>query len=561
VSPVLSGRRRIYPLAFALCLLSGGPVKAGAPPATTGERFAGGKISGEVQLSGLVHVTEDILVLPGATLSLAPGTVLEFAKSDSTKVDPEYFFGGTELVVRGTLRAEGARLSFPGRTGGLVVDGGRAELRDATVSGAEAGLTILGAATVRIEGAVAVRDCRTGIALFPGGGTPWAGGGALSATGNAVGLVRFPGSPGPPPGFRADRSEETDAIAWDAGGGSGTAGPAIPKPSAGARRLPDTFLDADRTLEGDVIVDGIVRVAPGATLTLLPGTRLFFTFRDTDGDGIGENGLFLQGNLRANGTPERPIGLYPADGDARAGRWDSVNFMASDAGENVLSHVEIVGAYRGLHAHFSRFSAVGVRISRAVRGVQFQESEVSLADLRIASSSSAIRCRDSNVRIDGIRVEDTVSGGNFFRSAVSVKDGGTRRTGWYGFRFRDSRVTFSGGEVSGALTGISVQEGTVRMEGTRIARAGLAAAAVQEGDVKISECLLTGSILDGLSAARGSVSVAGGEIGGFGRHAVKLSGTAEVALRGVSLPASGGGGAALFLDGKTVPGLGVVRVE
>ena len=508
-----------------------------------------------------MRVTEDLLVLPGATLTLAPGTELLFGKSESTKVDPEYFFGGTELVVRGTLRAEGARLSFPDRTGGIVVDGGRAELRDAVVSGAEAGLTLLGAGTVRVEGKVSVRDCRTGVAIFPGKGNRFQGEGALSATGNAVGIVRFPGAPDAPQGFRASLSEEADAISWDAGQGLAPAGIAVPVPSPAAPRLQDTFLETERTLEGDVIVDGIVRVAPGSTLTLSPGTRLFFTFRDTDGDGIGENGLFLQGNLLAKGTAERPVGFYPAGGDARPGRWDSVNFMASDRGENVLEHVEIVGAYRGLHAHFSRLAGREVRISFAFRGVQFQESEVALSALEIRRSSSAIRCRDSNVRIDGVRVEDTSSGANFFRSAVTLSRASTDRTGWYGFRFRDSRVRIEGGEVSRALTGISVQEGDARMDGVRVSGTGLTGAAVQDGDVRMTGCRFDGSFLDGLNATRGSVSVSGGEIERFGRHAVKLSGPAEVTLRGVSVPAKGGGGASLFLDGRSVPGLGVVRVE
>jgi hypothetical protein len=314
-------------------------------------------------------------------------------------------------------------------------------------------------------------------------------------------------------------------------------------------------------MEGDVIVDGIVRVAPGVTLTLLPGTRLFFTFRDTDGDGIGENGIFLQGNLHARGTASRPIGFHPAEGDG-PGRWDSVNFMASDRGENVLDHVEITGAYRGLHAHFSRLAGKEVRISRCYRGVQFQESEVTLSGLSVSASSSALRCRDSNVRIDGFRVDGTVSGVNFFRSRVALRDVSTGRTGWYGFRFRESRVAWSGGEVARSLVGISVQEGSVRADAVRVSHAGLAAVAVQDGDVTLTECRFDGSFLDGLAATRGSVAVFGGEIAGFRRHAVKLSGPATVTLRGVSLPAKGGGaGASLFLDGKTSPGLGVVRVE
>jgi len=504
-------------------------------------------------------VTEDVLVLPGATLRLEPGTELLFDRSESTKVDPESFFGGTEIVVRGTLRADGARLAFPERTGGVVIDGGRAELRDTVITGAEAGLAAIGAAQIRIEGRVEVRDCRTGIALFPGRWDIREVGGKLVATGNAVGVVRFPGAPDAPPGLAAEGSEESDRIAWDEGGDASPA-PA-PAPSLAARRLGDTFVESDRSLEGDVIVDGIVRVAPGATLTLLPGTRIFFTFRDTDGDGIGENGLFFQGNLLAKGTAGRPIGFYPAEGDARPGRWDSVNFMASDRGENVLENVEILGAYRGLHAHFSRLSGKGVRIARCFRGVQFQESEVSLADLRISSSASALRCRDSNVRIEGIRVEDTASGANFFRSVVALSRVSTDRTGWYGFRFRDSRVAFTGGEIARAFTGYSVQEGEVRVDGVRVSRSGLAGAAVQEGNVTMTGCRITGGALDGLSAAKGSVSASGGEIAGFGRHAVKMTGPAEVTLRKVAMPDTGGGGAALFLDGRIVPGLGVVRVE
>ncbi|HYN74521.1 MAG TPA: hypothetical protein VER06_00880 [Candidatus Methanoperedens sp.] len=537
-------------------------VYAGQPPPGMGN-VVGGKISGDVHLSGRVEVTEDLLVLPGAILTLSPGTELLFGKSESTKVDPEFFFGGTELVVRGTLRADGAKLLFPDRTGGVVVDGGSASLTDTAISGAEAGLTLVHAGKAAVEGKVTVRDCRTGVAMFPGAVNAWAGSGTLTAIGNAVGAVRFPGAPGLPPGFRAEGSEEADAIDW--GGPTGSAAPVPPPdpvPGAAARRIGDTFLDADRTLQGDVIVDGILRVAPGVTLTILPGSRLFFTFRDTDGDGIGENGIFLQGNLRAKGTRERPIGFHPAEGNG-PGRWDSINFMASDRGENVLEHVEISGAYRGLHAHFSRLKGEDVRISRCYRGAQFQESEVTLSGLSVSASSSALRCRDSDVRIDGFRVEETVSGANFFRSRVALRDVSTGRTGWYGFRFRESRVNWSGGEVARTLVGFSVQEGTVRTDEVRVTGAGLAGAAVQDGDVTIAGCRFDGSFLDGLVATRGSVAVSGGEIRGFVRHAVKLSGPAEVTLRGVSLPAKEGGdaGAPLFLDGKTSPGLGVVRVE
>ena len=51
-------------------------------------------------------------------------------RSESSRVEPEFLYGGTELVVRGTLRASGAEFRFPDRSGGVVVAGGRAELAD-----------------------------------------------------------------------------------------------------------------------------------------------------------------------------------------------------------------------------------------------------------------------------------------------------------------------------------------------------------------------------------------------------------------------------------------------
>jgi hypothetical protein len=525
------------------------------------EKSVGGKISGDVSLSGRVRVTEDLLVLPGATLEITPGAVVVFSKSESSKVEPEYFFGGTELVVRGTLRAAGAKFLFQERSGGIVVDGGSAHIADTVVAGAETGITLLRGGAVAAEGTLTVTDSRVGVSLFPGSGG-WTGAGEVRLRKNGIGAVRFPGADLLPGTFRPGDSEEADKLEWDAGPVPREEKPfSHPAPRAGALHLGDTFLDRNRTLSGDVVVDGVIRVAPGAILTITPGSRLFFTFRDTDGDGIGENGIFLQGNLDARGSKERPIGFYPLGGKG-PGRWDSINFMASDRGKNVIENAEIAGAYRGIHAHFSRLRGSGIRISGCFRGIQFQESEVELSGVEVASSRSAIRCRDSDVRIDGIRIRDTVSGGNFFRSRVAISSPDVSRSGWYGFRFRESRVELASGEVREAMVGVSVQEGSVRLDRTSIAFCGLSGFALLEGDAKIDNCAVSGSRLDAVSATRGKISVSGGELSGYGRYAVKLGGPAEVTLAGVEY--AGGGGALSgkpIYDGKVAPGLGVVRIE
>jgi hypothetical protein len=519
-------------------------------------------ITGEVRLSGRIRVTGDILIPAGSTLVLAPGAVLTFDRSESSKVDPEYFFGGPEIVVRGKLRAAGTQFRFPERTGGIVVDGGDARLTDCEVSGAEAGISVLHNGRVAAEGSLGVADCRVGVAFFPGHLPAWEGDGKVTLRKNTVGIVRFPGAPLVPASFRPAESEEAEIIEW---GGSIRAmrpedGIASPEPSPGAKRLGDTFVAADHTLSGDVILSGVVRVAPGATLTIVPGSRLFFTYRDTNGDGIGENGIFLQGNLAARGTEAKPIGFYPFPSGGR-GRWDSINFMVSETGENILEHVVIVGAYRGLHAHFSVLKGKKIRIANCFRGIQFQESEVELSSVEIVSATSAFRCRDSNVRLSGFRTINTVSGSNFLRSVVRLDGADIVRPGWYGIRFREAWVEATKGEVREGLVGLSAQEGTVRADRFTAESAGLAGFAWQEGDVTMLHCGALGSLLDGISATGGKVAMTGGALSGFGRYAVKLGGPADVVLRGVSLDRGKEGGVDPIFDGRVAPGLGIVKVE
>jgi hypothetical protein len=67
----------------------------------------------------------------------------------------------------------------------------------------------------------------------------------------------------------------------------------------------------------------------------------------------------------------------------------------------------------------------------------------------------------------------------------------------------------------------------------------------------------SGSLLDALSAGSARATLEGGALTGYGRHAVRLTGPAEVVLRKVDA----GKGKVPFLDGTSSPGLGVVRVE
>jgi hypothetical protein len=77
------------------------------PPAAPEPRRLSGVLTGETVLSGEVLLDDDLLVPPGSTLVLRPGTVVRVRAAEGTKIDPEYLSPATELLVRGTLRIEG----------------------------------------------------------------------------------------------------------------------------------------------------------------------------------------------------------------------------------------------------------------------------------------------------------------------------------------------------------------------------------------------------------------------------------------------------------------------
>ena len=69
----------------------------------------------------------------------------------------------------------------------------------------------------------------------------------------------------------------------------------------------DEALTGETVWQGRILVNGLVRVPDGGRLIILPGTVVEFRKKDTNGDGIGENGLFIQGRLLAKGTREAPL--------------------------------------------------------------------------------------------------------------------------------------------------------------------------------------------------------------------------------------------------------------
>ena len=144
------------------------------PPAPQRQELAG-VISSDLTLAGEILLTGDLLILPGRTLTLQPGTTVRVRSSESTKIDPEYLSSYTEILVRGRLQAEGtagAPISFLPEASnagevawaGIILDRAAGSIiRHARIEGAEQGILAIAAAPQLSDNTI--YNCRYGIVL------------------------------------------------------------------------------------------------------------------------------------------------------------------------------------------------------------------------------------------------------------------------------------------------------------------------------------------------------------------------------------------------------------
>lgn len=104
-------------------------------------------------------------------------------------------------------------------------------------------------------------------------------------------------------------------------------------------------IENDRTWAGEIRVVEPVTVSRGATLRILPGTRVLLSGQDHDGDGLPDGLLTVHGSLIVEGERDRPVRFIRLHPDRP---WREV-FLA-DARASIR-HAVFEGGGWGLHVH------------------------------------------------------------------------------------------------------------------------------------------------------------------------------------------------------------------
>lgn len=509
-----------------------------------------------------VILTEDLLVPEGVTLTLRPGTTVRVVAAESTKTDPEYLSPLTEIAVRGRLKVEGT-LQAPvrllprdgketGEWAGILLDGGEADISNCAISGADAALYAI-EATIRLENAT-LSGNRYALTLI--GSRTRATIHGSSITANDYGLVTIDAAEPLLKETHIQANRKKDR--WQETLPKTELPPQRSLDSAApvARIYRNEALVGDTLWSGRVRIEGNLRIPEGSRLLIAPGTVVEFSRLDSNGDGIGENGLLIQGAFIAKGTRQAPIVFRSGEHGRRQGDWDSINIMNSDRAENLVEHCIIEDAYRGLHFHYSTVLVSDSSFRNNYRAIQFQESAVEITSSEFIANKSGVQGRDSRVAFRGNTLRDNTQGVNFFRcnldysnnrssggrrEAVRIREGSAFVTGnliignRFGMMIADSFYGSIRGNViaNSGENGLSMRNvDNLELSGNYLGRNGTNGLNLQEARVAVKGNLITANGERGIGVISFSGTISGNNISNNRLYAIDLEGAEDLQAPG-----------------------------
>jgi hypothetical protein len=537
---------------------------------------------------GEIKITEDILVPKGIVLTVKSGTHVKVVSAESTKTDPEYLSPLTELTIRGELRVEGTEKSpviFSGEEdkagswAGIVIDQGNATMRFFKVRNAETGIHVINGGLKGHNGIL--RDNRYGLVVQGSAADSQLADSQI--TSNDYGLLALQGGKATTKTLSVAGNRKKDSFSAQAKDFDPEIRPYVLPDTPVSRSYKDEVFRGDVIWQGRIEVAGMIRVPQGSRLIIMPGTIVEFLKRDTNGDGIGENGILVQGRLIAKGTKEQPILFRSAENNKKMGDWDSINIMDSAGAQNLIEYCRIEHAYRGLHFHFSSVAIHNTMISDSYRAIQFQESLVDMKNNYLYANKSGVQGRDSDLTFDGNVLHNNYVGANFYRTTLTARGNkiiGNLKEGW---RIREGVSTLEGNLVDGNRYGLTLADmfygeyvrnsftnnletglalknaDNIEVSGNVIARNGINGLNVQDSRALVKGNMISDNAVRGIGVQSFSGLITDNNLMGNGQYAIDLDGVGDV-----SAPSNWWGGDSpgkVVLDKRTEPARGLVAYD
>ena len=166
-------------------------------------------------------------------------------------------------------------------------------------------------------------------------------------------------------------------------------------PFAPASRVSSLVISEDTIWTGATLVDGMVTVAPQATLTILPGTVVRFG---------AESGILVLGRMVAKGSSEAPIMLTSIYLEPLPSDWYGI-VMTGTSKKNLFEYLKIQGAEAGIYARFSSLEMKNLRVENSSVAIKLVDSIAYIKDTFITGCSTGLSALKSEVDIDSTAFE------------------------------------------------------------------------------------------------------------------------------------------------------------
>lgn len=283
----------------------------------------------------------------------------------------------------------------------------------------------------------------------------------------------------------------------------------------------------DTVWSGDVVIDGILTVAPEVRLEIRPGTTVRFTFFDSNQDGFGENEIFIQGRLLALGTREQPITFTSAGESPRPGAWGAINMMGSEE-DNQLRHCIVEYAYRGFHAHFGKGRVEDSLFRYNLRAFQFQDSTVSVRRCEVLDNFNGLQFRDAHVTLEQCRI----SGGQWaircVFSELKLDNCLISDNRMNSVSLRGSTLTAQGNQVRGNRKGIYLQRSKGTLKDNLIEKNAEHGTFFEDSDVALLDNRIRANGRAGIRWLNSGGDISGNDLSANGEYALVNDGQEDL---------------------------------
>ena len=314
----------------------------------------------------------------------------------------------------------------------------------------------------------------------------------------------------------------------------------------------------DTVWDGEILIDGILTVAAGATLEIRPGSQIRFTRFDSNGDGIGEHEIFSQGTIHALGTAAEPVLFTSAEQVPHPGDWGAINMMVSEV-ENRLEHCIVEYGYRGFHAHYSQARLLSNLFRNNMRGAQFQESQVVIDDCRFLDNTNGVQFRDSQVTMTGSVISGSQWGLRCVYSDLNMSGCVIENNLVNGANIRDSKLKVRGNRMTENRRGLYLQRSEGQVVGNDLSANSEHGIFLEESTVEVVDNQITDNGRAGVRWLNSKGRLARNLIADNGVYGLINDGATAVNARNNWWGSADSADiAATTRDGRDRPGLGLV---